>query len=122
MICWQNPRCCAGLVHQVKHQLDPKCVRVCTSDGLSYYFYALTAHFGQWQTVGGQPQPIWQVASTLLYGQFRKIRSGYKLKYTCSRMLLGTRAVMKEAFQALQFSGRIATAYVERHNLTVRAL
>jgi IS1 family transposase/transposase-like protein len=116
-----------AVVHQVKHELDPQCVPVCTSDGLNHYFYALTAHFGQWQTVAGQSQPVWQVASTLLVqpsvaGQFRKIRSGYKLKYTCSRMLLGTRDVMTQALQALQFSGRITTAYVERHNLTLRAL
>jgi hypothetical protein len=24
------------------------CIPVCTSDGLNQYFYALTAHFGQW--------------------------------------------------------------------------
>jgi hypothetical protein len=36
------------LVHAVTQVLAPAFVTVCTSDGLNLYFYALTAHFGQW--------------------------------------------------------------------------
>jgi transposase-like protein len=36
------------LVHRVKQVLANACVPVFTSDGLRQYFYALTAHFGEW--------------------------------------------------------------------------
>ena len=31
-------------------RLAPVCLPLFTSDGLNFYFYALTAHFGQWLT------------------------------------------------------------------------
>jgi IS1 family transposase len=36
------------VIHTVHQQLAPGCLPVFTSDGLNLYFYALTAHFGQW--------------------------------------------------------------------------
>ncbi len=36
------------LVHRVTQRLAPGCVPIFSSDGLRQYFYALTAHFGQW--------------------------------------------------------------------------
>jgi len=111
-----------SLVHAVKARLNPDCVPIFTSDGLNQYFYALTAHFGQWLQTSDKRQPIWQVAPALLYGQLRKVRSGYKVKYTYNKVLLGKRALLTQSLQALALSGRIHTAFVERLNLTLREL
>jgi transposase-like protein len=80
------------LVHQIEDRLQKDHVPAFTSDGLNQYFYALTAHWGFWTVVEGKRKPVWVVAPDLLYGQFRKIRAGYKLKYFYTRMLCGTRA------------------------------
>jgi transposase-like protein len=42
----------------------PFCLPLFTSDGLNFYFYALTAHFGQWRDVGRRgPKALrWWVA------------------------------------------------------------
>lgn len=37
-----------SVVHELKDRLKPGCVPVFSSDGLKHYFYALTAHFGEW--------------------------------------------------------------------------
>jgi transposase-like protein len=39
------------LIHALRQKLAPGCVPLFTSDGLNHYFYALTAHFGQWFTL-----------------------------------------------------------------------
>jgi hypothetical protein len=54
--------------------LAPGCIPLFTSDGLNLYFYALTAHFGQWLQVGhrGRKALRWQVAAGLIYGQVKK--------------------------------------------------
>jgi IS1 family transposase len=36
------------LIHSLRQSLAPGCLPLFTSDGLNLYFYALTAHFGQW--------------------------------------------------------------------------
>jgi hypothetical protein len=33
------------------------------------YFYALTAHFGQWVQAGSERRQAWTVAAQLLYAQ-----------------------------------------------------
>jgi IS1 family transposase/transposase-like protein len=108
------------LVHQIEDRLQKDHVPAFTSDGLNQYFYALTAHWGFWTVVEGKRKPVWVVAPDLLYGQFRKIRAGYKLKYFYTRMLCGTRADMIQHLQGLGLSGIIQTAFVERLNLTLR--
>jgi hypothetical protein len=50
--------------------LAPDCLPLFTSDGLNVYFYALTAHFGQW--IKGRKVRQWQVALGLIYGQVKK--------------------------------------------------
>src|SRR5260370_42547032 len=52
----------------------PFCLPLFTSDGLHVYFYALTAHVGQWLAVsrGGQKVRQWQVAAGLMDGQVKK--------------------------------------------------
>lgn len=110
------------LVHRVKAVLASGCVPVFTSDGLRQYFYALTAHFGQWVEQAGKRKPVWQVLPSLLYGQFRKVKVGRKLKQVYTKMLCGERSVLRTVLQSIGLSGGIQTAYVERLNLTLRHL
>jgi IS1 family transposase/transposase-like protein len=108
------------LVHHVKRVLANGCVPVFTSDGLRQYFYALTAHFGQWIHQEGKRKPVWQALPSLLYGQFRKIKAGRKLKRVYTKMLCGERSVLQTVQQSIGLSGQIQTVYVERLNLTIR--
>jgi IS1 family transposase len=94
-----------GLVHQVKTVLASGWVLVFTSDGLRQYFYALTAHFGQWVEQEGKRQPVWQVLPSLLYGQFRKGKVGRKLKQVYTKMLCGERSVLRAVLQSMGLSG-----------------
>jgi IS1 family transposase/transposase-like protein len=108
------------LLHRVKQILVSECVPVVTSDGLRQDFYALTAHFGQWVEEEGKRKPVWQVHPSLLYGQFRKLKVGRKLKQVTTTMLWGERSERRAVLQAIGLSGGIQTAYVERLNLTLR--
>ena len=62
------------LIHSLRQILAPGCIPLFTSDGLNVYFYALTAHFGQWLQVGQRGRNVrrWQVAAGLIYGQVKK--------------------------------------------------
>ena len=92
----------------------------CTSDGLNFYFYALTAHFGQWITDPATGKPKWQVALDLLYGQVIKAYRRRKIIKVDRRMQLGSLEDLQAALQKLDFTGTINTAFVERLNLTLR--
>ncbi len=109
------------LVHQLAERLRPGVFPVFTSDGLNHYFYALTAHFGFWQQPLRARKQHWFPDPRLLYAQLFKARSGYRVKFLFSRIRLGTRQVIRTLLQALDFSGRIQTAFIERSNLTLRA-
>jgi hypothetical protein len=60
----------------------PFCIPLFASDGLNFYFYALTAHFGQWLTLSQRGQKVrrWQVAARLIYGQVKK-------SYRCRKLI-----------------------------------
>ena len=62
------------LIHSLRESLAPGCIPLFTSDGLNLYFYALTAHFGQWLQVvcRGRNVRQWQVATGMIYGQVKK--------------------------------------------------
>jgi hypothetical protein len=107
-------------VHEVWQRLAAGAPPVFTTDGLWLYYYALTAHFGQWRPQVGQRWPVWQVDPRLLYGQLHKVKVGYKLKAMYTVAVCGTRAQLRAALGALRLTGRIMTAYVERVNLTLR--
>jgi IS1 family transposase len=106
------------VVHALCALLAPGCVPVFSSDGLRQYFYAVTAHFGQWVVTGRRRQ--WQVASTLLYGQVQKRYRRRRLVRVTHRLLCGTATQLRSTLQALGLSGRLNTAFIERVNLTVR--
>ncbi len=110
------------LIHHLRALLAPGCLPIFTSDGLNAYFYALTAHFGQWVTSVGsrRSKPQWQVEAGLLYGQVQKHHRRRKLIRVKQVIRLGTWGAFKEALQTLGFSGRVNTAFIERVNLTIR--
>ncbi len=110
------------VIHSLQQLLAPGCLPLFTSDGLNVYFYALTAHFGQWLEVGyrGRKARQWQVAAGLIYGQVKKSYRRRKLMRVTPVMRLGTSTALKVALQGLGFSGRLNTAFIERVNLTVR--
>jgi IS1 family transposase/transposase-like protein len=110
------------VIHSLRELLAPGCVPLFTSDGLNRYFYALTAHFGQWLQVvrRGRNVSEWQVAAELIYGQVKKCYRRRKLVRVTHVMRLGTEDALKAALQELGFSGRLNTAFIERVNLTVR--
>jgi IS1 family transposase/transposase-like protein len=109
-------------IHSLRQMLVPACLPLFTSDGLNLYFYALTAHFGQWLQVGhrGRKALRWQVAPELIYGQVKKSYRRRKLVRVTHVMRLGTEAALKASLQGMGFSGRLNTAFIERVNLTIR--
>ncbi len=110
------------LIHSLRQMLASGCIPLFTSDGLNVYFYALTAHFGQWLQAGRQGRKArqWQVAAGLIYGQVKKSYRQRKLVRVTPLMRLGTEAALTAALQELGLSGRLNTAFIERVNLTVR--
>jgi IS1 family transposase/transposase-like protein len=110
------------VIHSLQQLLVPGCLPLFTSDGLNLYFYALTAHFGQWLDMArrGRKARQWQVAAGLIYGQVKKSYKRRKLMRVTHVMRLGTSAALKVALQGLGLSGRLNTAFIERVNLTVR--
>ncbi len=110
------------LIHSLRELLAPDCLPLFISDGLNLYFYALTAHFGQWLEVGRQGRKArqWQVAVGLIYGQVKKSYRQRKLMRVTHVMRIGTSEALQVALQGLGFSGRLNTAFIERVNLSVR--
>ena len=110
------------LIHSLRQILAPGCLPLFTSDGLNLYFYALTAHFGQWLVLGRRGRNVrrWQVEAGLIYGQVKKSYRRRKLVRVSQVMRLGTEAALKVVLQGLGLSGRLNTAFIERVNLTIR--
>jgi IS1 family transposase len=109
-----------AMIHDLRQRLASGCLPVFTSDGLNQYFYALTAHFGQWVATTGRRARQWQVATGLMYGQVKKCYRRYKIVRVTQVMRCGTRAALTAALQDLGLSGRLNTACIERVNLTLR--
>ena len=80
------------VIHSLRQLLAPGCIPLFTSDGLNLYFYALTAHFGQWLQLRrrGRHARRWQVAASLIYGQVKKSYRRRKLVRVTHVMRLGT--------------------------------
>ena len=110
------------VIHSLRESLAPGCLPLFTSDGLNLYFYALTAHFGHWLQGRRRGRNVrqWQVAAGLIYGQVKKCYRRRKLVRVSHVMRLGTQADLSVALQAMGFSGRLNTAFIERVNLTIR--
>jgi IS1 family transposase len=109
-----------AVVHDVRQRLAPGCLPVFTSDGLNLYFYALTAHFGQWVAGVGRRKQQWHVAAGLIYGQVKKCYRCRRLVRVIPVMRCGTYTELGSTLRQLGLSGRLNTAFIERVNLTVR--
>jgi len=81
-----------SVIHSLRQMLAPGCLPLFTSDGLNFYFYALTAHFGHWCQVCCRGRKVlrWQVAAGLIYGQVKKSYRRRKLVRVTHVMRLGT--------------------------------
>jgi IS1 family transposase len=108
------------LIHQVRQTLATAHLPIFSSDGLKLYFYALTAHFGQWGQDVGQAKPVWHALPGLLYAQVQKIHRRRRLVRVDRQMLCGSFEPFTAQLQTLGLSGHIQTAFIERVNLTLR--
>jgi hypothetical protein len=108
------------LVSGIDCMMAAGCMPVFSSDGLRLYFYALTAHFGEWVREEGDKRSIWRVSCELLYGQVRKIQRRRRLVRVEHNMMWGEMEKLKERLRGMGLSGRINTAFVERINLSIR--
>jgi hypothetical protein len=68
-----------SVVHELKSKLKAGCVPVFSTDGLAHYFYALTAHFGEWVSVEGEKKSVWMVLPDFFYAQVIKYRRRFRL-------------------------------------------
>src|SRR5437868_3496820 len=89
------------VIHSLRPILAPGCIPLFTSDGLNLYFYALTAHFGQWRDVGCRGRKVlrWQVAAGLISGQVKQSYRRRKLVRVAPVMRLGTEDALTAALQ-----------------------
>jgi IS1 family transposase len=109
-----------AVLHVLELRLHDDCVSAFTSDGLRSYFYAITAHFGHWFRPKRARTDHWHVSDELLYGQLVKRKRGYRLNFTLTRMLWGSRQVFYQLLSDQGFRTNVQTAYIERVNLTIR--
>ena len=80
---------------------------VFSSDGLKHYFYALTAHFGEWVDTEGHKQPVWSRLSAFTYAQVIKHPRRYRLVKVERRRLCGRLEDYAARLKAAGLSGRI---------------
>ena len=58
----------------------------------------------------------------LLYGQFRKVRNGFRIANIYTLVQWEERQAIKQALQAIDPTGKIQTSFMERLNLTLQEL
>jgi transposase-like protein len=107
------------VVHSLCSLLAPGCVPAFSPDGLIHYFYALTAHCGQW-VADVRGKECWQVSSLLQYGQVIKHYRRKRLSHIVRHMLLGTLDQLRQILSAAGTRPSLNTSFVERLNLTLR--
>jgi hypothetical protein len=78
-----------SVVHELKNRLKPGCVPIFSSDGLKHYFYALTAHFGEWVKPDGQAKPVCNIFADFAYAQVLKQQRRFRLLKVEHRNLWG---------------------------------
>jgi len=108
------------VVHELKSRLKVGNVPVFSTDGLKHYFYALTAHFGEWVHVEGQKKPIWMILTDFYYAQVIKRQRRRRMVEVEQRHIWGEPSEYSARLKDKGMSGNINTAFVERVNLTIR--
>ena len=109
-----------SVVHELKRRLKTDCVPIFSSDGLKHYFYALTAHFGEWVTTDEQNKPAWMMLESFFYAQVIKSQKRFRLVSVEHKVVWGMPGEYVQRLKTLGVSGRINTSFVERANLTIR--
>ncbi len=95
-----------AVVHELEGRLSSGCVPVFSTDGLKHYFYALTTHFGQWQTVEGK-KPLWVLLHEFMYAQVIKHQRRMRTVEVEQRMLVGETPQYGQRLRQTGLSGRI---------------
>ena len=108
-----------ALLHAVTLVLAPGCLPVFTSDGLDLYFYAITAHFGQWVTDVASGETPLASRARLAVRSSQEVLSPPTRSGRASHAP-GDQARLTDRLKSLGFSGTLNTAFVERINLTLR--
>jgi IS1 family transposase len=106
--------------HELKSKLKAGCVPVFSTDGLAHYFYALTAHFGEWVHVKGEKKPVWMILSDFYYAQVIKRQRRRRTVEVEQRQIWGLPSEYRTLLKAGGLSGNINISFVERVNLTIR--
>ena len=109
-----------SVLHELKSRLQTGCVPIFSSDGLKLYYYALTAHFGEWIVRDGEKNPVWLVLSEFFYAQVIKQQRRFRLVSVEHRLLWGCAREYRSRLKSNGLSGNINTSFVERANLTIR--
>jgi len=109
-----------SVMHELKSKMKAGCVPVFSSDGLQHYFYALTAHFGEWICADGELKAVWMILPDFLYAQVIKQRKRFRLVDVVYRHIWGLPTEYRSRLKAEGLSGNINTSFVERINLTLR--
>jgi hypothetical protein len=76
-----------SVVHELKSRLQAGYIPIFSTDGLKHYYYALTAHFGEWIVRDGEKKPVWLVLSEFLYAQVIKQQRCFQLVSVEYRLL-----------------------------------
>lgn len=93
-----------SVVHELKGRLAAGCVPVFSTDVLRHYFYALTAHFGKWESADGK-RPIWVLMSEFVYGQVIKHQRRRRTVEVERRMAWGDERQYQERLKTAGLSG-----------------
>ena len=109
-----------SVVHELITRLKEGCLPVFSSDGLKHYYYALTAHSGEWVDVEDQNKPVWLLLPDFLYAQVIKSRKRLRIISIEARLIWGSLHDYRSRLITAGLSGNINTAFVERANLTIR--
>ncbi len=109
-----------SVLHELKSRLQAGCVPIFSSDGLKHYYYALTAHYGEWVVREGEKKAVWLVLSEFLYAQVIKQQRRFQLVSVERRLLWGSAEEYRSRLKSNGLSGNINTSFVERANLTIR--
>jgi IS1 family transposase len=115
----RNQEMAYSVVHELEGRLAANCVPVFSTDGLKHYFYALTAHFGKWETADGK-KPVWKLLNDFIYSQVIKHQRRRKTVEVERRVLVGEASEYSKRLRQAGLSGRINTSFVERLNLSIR--
>ena len=108
-----------GLVHKVASALREGIVPLFITDGNRACEQPLLSHYGEWrEPQAGQRKARWVPLPQLQYAQVVKKRRRRRIVSVSKRVVFGSLTRIKEILTP--HGWQINTAFVERHNLTLR--